>query len=28
LRRPRWLERWEGVGGVRVFDLAQDSESR
>jgi NTE family protein len=28
LRRPRWLERWEGVGGVRVFDLAQDAESR
>lgn len=28
LRRPRWLERWEGVGGVRVFDLAPDAESR
>ncbi len=28
LRRPRWLERWEGVGGVRVFDLAQASEAR
>jgi NTE family protein len=27
LRRPLWLQRWEGVGGVRVFDLAQDSES-
>lgn len=26
LRRPRWLERWEGAGGVRVFDLAQDAE--
>jgi NTE family protein len=24
LRRPRWLERWEGIGGVRVFDLAQE----
>lgn len=28
LRRPSWLERWEGVGGVRVFDLAQDKDSR
>ncbi len=28
LRNPRWLERWEGVGGVRVFDLAQDSKSK
>jgi NTE family protein len=28
LRRSRWLEGWEGVGGVRVFDLAQDAESR
>ena len=28
LRRPLWLERWKGVGGVRVFDLAQEPESR
>lgn len=27
LRRPLWLERWEGVGGVRVYDLAQHSAS-
>ena len=27
LRRPRWLEPWEEGGGVRVYDLAQDSGS-
>lgn len=26
LRRPRWREPWEGVGGVRVYDLTQDTD--
>jgi NTE family protein len=27
LGNPVWLKRWEGSGGVRVFDLGSDSES-
>jgi NTE family protein len=28
LQRPLWLERWRGVGGVRVYDLAQEPHVR
>ena len=28
LERPLWLDRWEGDGGVRVFDLAQEKHTQ